>query len=121
MAGGPVLLKAINNSINNHLMNQYFKRTVAFLSTQQSLYLIISVAFFIGWSDFLLNYSHFLPGEFLVFGGLLIPLALLVGAVQYKSRVAFAITMFIFCAILSNHIKYPFSFLFHKSILHKLR
>ena len=77
--------------------------------------LLISIIFFFAWSDLLIDSGHKIPDWIifsewvLIIGGLIIPIILLIGAIQYKSSFAFGVTMSVFTlTILTNLSALPY-------------
>lgn len=64
-------------------------------------YFLLSIIFTLVWANIVLEIlvEIFITGS--IFIGLILPLVLLVSAIQYKSRLSFAVTMiiFLFCAL----------------------
>lgn len=67
-----------------------------FIKTNTFLYFVISVIFFFIWSRLLIERGTELPIWLLMGGGLILPFILLIGAIQYKSKIAYAVTLMIF-------------------------
>ena len=83
-------------------------RIVHYITKNQFSFLVISIIFFCVWSNLLFFSEHKIldwirfsewipfPDWILIIGGLIIPIILLIGAIQYKSSLAFGTTMAIF-------------------------
>ena len=86
-----------------------------YITKNQFSILLISIIFFFAWIDLLIDSGHRItdwiiyPEWVSIIGGLIIPIILLIGAIQYKSSIAFGVTMTIFIlTILTNLLNLPY-------------
>ena len=90
-------------------------RILFYIKKNQFSILLICIIFFFAWSDLLIDSGHRITSWImysewvLIIGGLIIPIILLIGAIQYKSSIAFGVTMIIFIlTILTNLSNLPY-------------
>ncbi|MCP3930920.1 MAG: hypothetical protein GY705_17680 [Bacteroidetes bacterium] len=97
------------------MVADFKNRILYYITKNQFSLFLISIIFFFAWSDLLIDSGHRITdwiiysGWVLIIGGLIIPIILLIGAIQYKSAIAFGATMTIFTlTILTNLSALPY-------------
>jgi len=91
------------------MTNQGKNPNFSLVSLNKLAYPFVSIIFFFAWSDLVTDEGSFLPLWLLISGGLFVPLLLLIGVIQYKSQIAYSITLVIFViAILLNLSSLPY-------------
>ena len=78
------------------MINQRENKFFRFVSSNGLIYFLVSLIFCFVWSDLLIDDGQLLPFWLLILGGLIIPFVLLISVVQYKSQIAYSITLSIF-------------------------
>ena len=91
------------------MIHQIKEHFFSIASTTKFHFIIISLLFFFAWSDFIIDNGFRIPhwllfsGWTLIIGEIIIPIILLIGAILYNHRVAYALTLAIFIlTILTN-------------------
>ncbi len=99
----------------NKELSGFSDSILKYISKNQFSLILISIIFFFAWSDLLINSVYRIPDWLLfsewilIIGGLATPIVLLIGAVQYKSPLAFGVTLAIFTlTIFTNLSALPF-------------
>lgn len=103
------------------MINQIKKNIIKLVFSNTFSHLLISILFFFAWGDLLIDRGGYFE-EWIFFlmehpkyglwlfyiGGMFIPILLFIGAVQYKSKLAYVLTLFVFfLTIISNLAEIP--------------
>lgn len=78
------------------MINQTKKNLFNLLSSSKFALVIVSGIFFFAWSRLVIDVGGGISFWALIGGGIIIPVILLVGAIQYNSRVAYTVTFTVF-------------------------